>query len=143
MNRRDLFKVGLAAGGLISSRRGSAASSGLDLGVDSGGVDRRTARYGQPGETPQESDRLEAEFIVVGSGAGGGTVAARLAEAGHTVLMGATTYRVMSGFAASFMSTCMSLICRMVNPSKRGGRSFDLTSFCLTIMRSALRRARQ
>ena len=87
MNRRDLFKVGLAAGGLITSRRGSAASSGLDLGVDSGGVDRRTARYGAPGETPQESDRLEAEFIVVGSGAGGGTVAARLAEAGHTVLL--------------------------------------------------------
>src|SRR4051812_16241336 len=30
---------------------------------------------------------LEAEYVVVGSGAGGGTVAARLAEAGHTVLL--------------------------------------------------------
>ena len=31
--------------------------------------------------------RLEAEYVVVGSGAGGGTVAARLAERGHTVLV--------------------------------------------------------
>ena len=29
----------------------------------------------------------DAEYIVVGSGAGGGTVAARLAEAGHTVIL--------------------------------------------------------
>ena len=31
--------------------------------------------------------RTEYEFIVIGSGAGGGTVAARLAEAGHSVLV--------------------------------------------------------
>jgi len=31
--------------------------------------------------------RTEYEFIVIGSGAGGGTVAARLAEAGHSVLI--------------------------------------------------------
>ncbi len=30
---------------------------------------------------------IDAEYIVVGSGAGGGTVAARLAESGHTVLL--------------------------------------------------------
>jgi choline dehydrogenase len=31
------------------------------------------------------ADTLESEYVIVGSGAGGGTLAARLAEAGHTV----------------------------------------------------------
>jgi choline dehydrogenase len=35
----------------------------------------------------ESTDRREWEYIVVGSGAGGGTVAARLAESGHTVLL--------------------------------------------------------
>jgi choline dehydrogenase-like flavoprotein len=35
----------------------------------------------------QSARPAELEYIVVGSGAGGGTVAARLAEAGHTVLL--------------------------------------------------------
>lgn len=35
----------------------------------------------------ESTERQEWEYIVVGSGAGGGTVAARLAEAGHTVLL--------------------------------------------------------
>lgn len=37
--------------------------------------------------TDRSKEALSAEYIVVGSGAGGGTVAARLAEAGHTVLL--------------------------------------------------------
>lgn len=34
-----------------------------------------------------EAQHVTAEFIVIGSGAGGGTVAARLAESGHSVLL--------------------------------------------------------
>ena len=37
--------------------------------------------------TPSTKSQTESEYIVVGSGAGGGTVAARLAESGHTVLL--------------------------------------------------------
>src|SRR5216683_6237548 len=37
--------------------------------------------------SPNTIRQAAAEYIVVGSGAGGGTVAARLAEAGRTVLL--------------------------------------------------------
>ncbi len=40
-----------------------------------------------PASTPTSTGEGEYEYIVVGSGAGGGTLAARLAEAGHTVLL--------------------------------------------------------
>src|SRR5262249_17814323 len=36
---------------------------------------------------PEIPPRPDCEYIVVGSGAGGGTVAARLAEAGHSVML--------------------------------------------------------
>ena len=36
---------------------------------------------------PSQKLQADCEYIVVGSGAGGGTVAARLAEAGHKVIL--------------------------------------------------------
>ena len=39
------------------------------------------------GITTDKTPQADCEYIVVGSGAGGGTVAARLAEAGHTVVL--------------------------------------------------------
>ena len=37
--------------------------------------------------TGHDQPTADCEFIVVGSGAGGGTVAARLAEGGHRVVL--------------------------------------------------------
>src|SRR5437588_8645479 len=46
------------------------------------------APVGSPlGETGTTLGPLECEYVVVGSGAGGGTLAARLAEAGRSVVL--------------------------------------------------------
>ena len=37
--------------------------------------------------TARDVPHFDCEYIVVGSGAGGGTVAARLAEKGHSVVL--------------------------------------------------------
>jgi len=107
VNRRDLLKAALAAlAGSGFGRRsvrlkadttsGTVASgfSRTNTPVASGfsrtntpvasGFSRTTAPTPQQQSAPRPAD---AEYIVVGSGAGGGTVAARLAEAGYTVLL--------------------------------------------------------
>ena len=76
MKRRDLLKAALALGAAAKTSPSSAghiAASGFS----------RTSPNGQQPSTR----RPDADYIVVGSGAGGGTVAARLAEAGYTVLV--------------------------------------------------------
>ena len=71
MKRRDLLKAALALAALRLPRRAAAASVRVQFAAAQAAADAP----------------LEADFIVVGSGAGGGTVAARLAESGYTVLV--------------------------------------------------------
>jgi len=78
VKRRDLLKSAFAAAVGSRVRRTEKASA------------RDASRgLGRTGANDQQSPprRPDAEYIVVGSGAGGGTVAARLAEAGYSVLL--------------------------------------------------------
>ena len=73
MKRRDLLKAALALPVLRLPRRVPSFSP----------APRVAATAGQP----RADEALTADFVVVGSGAGGGTVAARLAEAGYSVVV--------------------------------------------------------
>src|SRR5258708_16494009 len=87
LKRRDVLKSWLLLGTMWPSRRVSAA-------VRREAAEHTEPRGAQPPPSAQPSPRPRtaadsdsADFIVVGSGAGGGTVAARLAEEGFTVLV--------------------------------------------------------
>jgi choline dehydrogenase-like flavoprotein len=77
VKRRDLLKAALALPALRIPRRADLTRS-APLGT---GYAPRVAV--QASEAP----RTSADFVVVGSGAGGGTVAARLVEAGYSVIV--------------------------------------------------------
>jgi hypothetical protein len=76
VKRRDLLKAGLALGGAMAAgSRPRAAGPATPTDTAPARAVRRSAQAFDP------------EYIVVGSGAGGGTVAARLAERGFRVLV--------------------------------------------------------
>ena len=84
MKRRDILKSWLLLGTVWPRRNAWAAAPG--------GASRQPLpppANKQPASTQARGagDADAADFIVVGSGAGGGTVAARLAEEGYTVLV--------------------------------------------------------
>jgi len=86
VKRRDVLKAALALP--VAGRVADAAAS---EGSTPAAAPSRPALGGLEGSIPQgaasASRTYAADFIVVGSGAGGGTVAARLVEAGYSVLV--------------------------------------------------------
>jgi len=91
LRRRDLLRSGLLAGVALPWRRGvesrdlSAEAPRAEAEGVSGASARARAFFNRFRAQPSNPD--EADYVVVGSGAGGGTVAARLAEAGYSVLL--------------------------------------------------------
>ena len=77
VNRRDLIKRGLAVAAWLAARQTAAAEASSNAFAR-----LKAAVSGQAAPQP-----FDPEYIVVGSGAGGGTVAARLAESGFRVLL--------------------------------------------------------
>ncbi len=84
MKRRDFFKYAAALGAVLRGRSGAAATPAPSVGRDRGFGSQASRRTGI---APGAAQDLRADYIVVGSGAGGGTVAARLVEAGYRVLV--------------------------------------------------------
>ena len=84
MKRRDLLKAALALPALRIPRTAdltrSAPPSGSAPPASVGPARRAAVQAGEAAPT-------SADFVVVGSGAGGGTVAARLVEAGYSVIV--------------------------------------------------------
>ena len=88
MNRRDLIKRGLALGAWLAHPRSAVSQGDTSHARQTLNAAVNSAAGGQAGAGGQNnSPEFGAEYIVVGSGAGGGTVAARLAESGFKVLL--------------------------------------------------------
>jgi choline dehydrogenase len=88
VKRRDLLRSWLVLGAAVPWRRplGQVTQAGREgFSRASNRTSSAFGRWRQAAQSP--SDRDEADYVVVGSGAGGGTVAARLAEAGYSVLL--------------------------------------------------------
>jgi choline dehydrogenase len=84
MNRRDFVKY--AAGIAQALRLRTASAEAAPASAPTGASRSRSAESGSGGQPASPSSR-RADYVVVGSGAGGGTVAARLVESGFSVLV--------------------------------------------------------
>jgi choline dehydrogenase len=89
VNRRDLIKSLLLLGGWLKGwtrgvRAAERSTAAAPKPPANGPSASSSSAFGQPGSATPTAD---ADYIVVGSGAGGGTVAARLAERGFRVLV--------------------------------------------------------
>src|SRR5262245_62161282 len=85
MKRRDFFKYGAALAAVGRGRRAAARSASGGAPASGAAAPHATPRTAEV--TAQPARDLRADYVVVGSGAGGGTLAARLAEAGYSVLV--------------------------------------------------------
>jgi len=83
VNRREILRALTASVAAAASSTVSSAASRLSAAA---AVPAKWRRRGTSRQ-PSSASRSEFDYIVVGSGAGGGTVAARLAEAGFSVLV--------------------------------------------------------
>jgi choline dehydrogenase len=86
MRRRDILKAALALPAVGGALRPSPSEGAAAPGAAQGAEPTAAPQAG-PASTAPQPPRFDADYIVVGSGAGGGTVAARLAEAGYSVLV--------------------------------------------------------
>jgi choline dehydrogenase len=80
LKRRELLRSWLTLGAAFAFRRRGSASKLTAFPASS------NQAHANPPGLPN-IDEAAADYVVVGSGAGGGTVAARLVEAGYTVLL--------------------------------------------------------
>jgi choline dehydrogenase-like flavoprotein len=86
LKRRDLLRSWLVLGAAMPWRRSLVPAAEASSGPRAGAGARRFFSRWRHGSQAQ-ADRDEADYVIVGSGAGGGTLAARLAEAGYSVLL--------------------------------------------------------
>jgi choline dehydrogenase len=86
VKRRDLLKIGGAVAAVFTRQPRASASGEVTAGAPATSP-ARDARAPRASASQARATQADADYIVVGSGAGGGTLAARLAESGSTVLV--------------------------------------------------------
>jgi choline dehydrogenase len=87
VKRRDFFKYTAALGAALRRGPNAARSARPSVQASQDPITFPPLFRQRGSAAPREARELQADYIVVGSGAGGGTVAARLVEEGYSVLV--------------------------------------------------------